>query len=326
MVIIDVVTIRTLFYSWTLRKEAVKDQHHRIVWVLDLESGAWSLFLVFFARHALRIVIQELDFFVGDLKTKEGEGVWASGQNLTSLHALSSAESLIASSPVLGRVNRIWLRNSYLLFLAKQIFYAAGYPGDKTILKVLVVDCLKQQERWAKCFLVLANSSELPKGILRSVSPNIVVKIYKKQQIHWIQYKALFLWHVTALISSLIVANFRWVLVWRKAPRSKQRRLLLPQEEELLASDAHRGQPHWLNLEENEWKYHTLILGNKAYPNDNDVLANLRKYQFEVDGPVTKGWLPPSHVVSKKLWRTIFCLATTFVRTKLSHVFILLRH
>ena len=143
--------------AWRLTREIGLTQKRKLVQVLDPIPSSWKSRLLIQTMRLCNLQIEEAEFFVGHLKTGQGESVWSVTLGLSAEIAFKEAETCLIKSKTLEDLNKEWGRNTIQLFIAERIFDTIGFSvsGTRTVLKVLVADALSRGAGSTQAHLIL---------------------------------------------------------------------------------------------------------------------------------------------------------------------------
>ena len=247
--------------AWRLTREIGLTQERERVQVLDPIPSSWKARLLIQAMRLCNLQIEEAEFFVGHLKTRQGESVWAAAMGLSIEIAFKEAENCLVKSKTLKSLNKEWERNSIQLFIAEQIFHTIGFSGTRTVHKVLVADALSQAAGSTQTHLILGIPAIVTQEYIAKVRNSLDLHTYQLQKWSAIINRVFIVFVISAVgLKRLIMRIFVRFQPKATFGDPKTPALLLLQEDDLSMDRSYRGQPHWIFKDSPPPAFRSLIL------------------------------------------------------------------
>ena len=214
-------------------------------------------------RRALKIrgldVVEE-KFFVGQLRTNDGECIYMATRRLAGEAALTEAKRITALVPQLFALNEKFGRNTIRLFIAKLLHFNIEYY----ILRALIAQALSVQghmhtEIWLKKPAMFDGRTVLENAPVKWALENVSARFYPVMIAWPFQVSMLWMNDISRRIK-LFVNSFGRDSRKPDINASSKLSVLMLKEDDIQTDPSIRGQPHWLHSDEPSGIIETYII------------------------------------------------------------------
>lgn len=257
----------------------------------------------------LGIQLNEAEFFVGHLRTKDGDSLWISAKNILFNIVFKAAQATLDNSSILKVLNDQWKKNTILLYISKYYYLKAGNSGNHIVFKILIADALSRKAYVKNSHLILGLSPGFSMELFEDIVENINLHTYSTNTYTFKNTRL-------AILLMLIFVKFKRIIIeiTHKFNQSNtvgnisKPGILLSQEDDVSLDRSYRGQPHWLFKDSKVPQFRTIILESNSRRFNSPDQNELKKYNLY---SVPKDALyrrPINHHIQKTLNESIWRL------------------
>ena len=225
----------------------LKYQELRNIYCLDGIEG-WHRLL----QHILRlrgVEVEDVKFYAGHLKTRDGESVYLAARRIAGCAALSASYRIVSANPMLEYLNRNYGRNTIRLFIAQQLARHIENWTSRALVAAAISD-RKDPIVWLK------KPSRFPEEILFEIISDVSFQFYSAQLECLLDF-----WK---LVFTDAIRFFKQVFIGylnrRALPKMDKPGVLMLQEENIRAQQTMRNQLYWLDNEGEQGDFEIYVL------------------------------------------------------------------
>lgn len=211
--------------------------------------GYWLL-----KRKGVHVV--EAEFFIGHLKTAEGESVRRAARRMAGQLALIIAKGIVESEPQLRAFNEVYGRNTVRLFIAKQLHYHIDYWIDRAMVS--------QALNCGVPVLWIKKPIRFDPKFICETFPKIDFRFYSESSFGLVGLAISWLIDVARELKFLYIPGKS--LHYTESRRNAEAipvnsaAVLAFQEDTIRFDHSLRGQPHWLDASNSANSFHTYVI------------------------------------------------------------------
>jgi hypothetical protein len=195
------------------------------------------------------IDVVDANFFIGHLKTQNGESVYLAARRIAGLVALAASKQIVESEPMLQDLNGAYGRNTIRLFIAQQLARHIEEWTSRALVAVAISE-IENPIVWLK------KPARFSEETLLELMPEVRFQFYSAQLEHLLD------WGKSGFVDTM--RFFKQVVIGylnqRALPKTDKPSILMLQEEVIRTQHTLRNQLYWLDMESEEQVFETYVL------------------------------------------------------------------